>query len=152
MVYFGSLVLLNSKINKDIIRIGGDIVKFNNNKIKAQPVLLFCYIIMAVIFMLLIGTTDIILLIGTLILNLLIVTRVAILSSLHFQSTIAEIKFIGSLEPKKYRLIEFIEKGAFIKVQGTNQDYEHVTVFTIPTSRIEYIKLQDTQTDSEQKK
>src|SRR5574341_344154 len=150
MVYFGSLVVLNSLINKDILRIGGDIVKFNNNRIKAHPVLLFCYIIVAIIFTLFIGTSDLILLIGTLILDLLIVTRMAILSSLHHQSTIAEIKFIGSSEPKKYRLIEFIEKGAFIKVQGINQDYEHETVLTIPVSRIEYIKSQDTPTDNEQ--
>lgn len=162
MVYFGSLMVLNSMIRKDILRIGGEIVKFNKNKIKAHPVLLFCYIIFAVIFTLLMGTSDIILLIGTLILNLSIVTKVAVLSSLHYQSIIAEIKFIGSSEPKKYRLIEFIEKGTFIKVQDTNQDYEHVTTYTIPTSRIEYIKSQesiteyiksqDTQTDSEQNK
>ena len=84
-------------------------------------------------------TKNSILIIGMIWLDFLILTKTAILSNLNYQGSIAEIKFIGSDDSKTFRLIEFIEKGNFLKVQ----DKETKKVLVIPTSRIEAIHLFD---------
>lgn len=90
----------------------------------------------------LVMTKDSVLIFAMIVFDFLIITKFARLSNLNHQGAKAEIKTIDSNELKTVRLIEFIEKGTFLKVQ----DQETKKGIAIPTSRIEYLNLINDET------
>lgn len=60
---------------------------------------------------------DSVLILAMIVFDFLIMTKFARLSNLNQQGAKAEVKTIDSKEIKTFRLIEFVEKGAFLKVQ-----------------------------------
>lgn len=90
----------------------------------------------------LILTTDVVLILTMAIFDFIIISKLARLSNLNHQGAKAKIK-VPNLDMGIVRLIEFIEKGSFLKVQ--DKDTKHA--FVIPTSRIEYLELIEDKPD-----
>ncbi|MCX6666489.1 MAG: hypothetical protein NT038_10620 [Euryarchaeota archaeon] len=72
-------------------------------------------------------------------LDIWILSQWARISTLPGQAAEAEIELRNGNEKIKVRLIEFVEKGLFLKVQEIKKDEEKV--FAIPTSQIEKMEL-----------
>ncbi len=87
----------------------------------------------------LILTKDSVLILAMILFDFLIISELARLSNLNQQGAKADIKLLDSNEVKTVRLIEFVEKGTFLKVQ----EKETKDALAIPTSRIEFLKLID---------
>lgn len=90
----------------------------------------------------LISTNNIVLILTMVIFDFIIISQFARLSNLNHQGAEAKIE-VPNLAINEVRLIEFIEKGSFLKVQ--NKDTRQV--FVIPTSKIEYLELIEKKPD-----